>query len=105
MLLAGYAAGNVPAGQTNRAESIDQLCRWLYHVCSKVPAPGQRRLVPPSSDPSTPRTICRPTVLPSVRAALLAMVSARLSPRRPPEEPVPMDSKSPYQVVAFGAGC
>jgi hypothetical protein len=66
-------------------------------------AKARQRRLPPSNDPNTPRTICRPTVLPSVRAALLAIVSARLSPRRPPDEPDP--NRSLYQVVAFGAGC
>jgi hypothetical protein len=59
----------------------------------------QRRRAPPSRDPSTPRTICRPTVLPRVRAALLARVSARVSPHRPPAEPEPSEARSPYHVV------
>ena len=46
-------------------------------------------LDPPSNDPSTPRTISRPTLLPMVRAALLAIAAPKESPRRPPVEPPP----------------
>src|SRR3974390_661927 len=40
-------------------------------------------LLPPNSDPNTPRTICRPTELPIARAALFAIASTMVSPRRP----------------------
>src|SRR6266702_3769041 len=42
---------------------------------------------PPSNDPSTPRMICRPTVLPIVRAALFTIACTTVSPRREPPEP------------------
>src|ERR1700761_2954311 len=93
LLLTGAAKGNhgyrsAAFGYLKATISTKDVGGYTTFAASK---PGQlngyRRVLPPSRDPRTPRTICRPTVLPSVRAALLAMVSTRLSPRRPPEEP------------------
>src|SRR5258708_2372053 len=42
---------------------------------------------PPSNDPSTPRMICRPTVLPIVRSALFTIACTTASPRRAPPKP------------------
>src|SRR5437867_3551251 len=50
---------------------------------------------PPSNDPSTPRMICRPTVLPIVRAALFTIACTTVSPRREPPEPSTPPSADP----------
>src|SRR5260370_18489007 len=50
---------------------------------------------PPSSDPSTPRINCRPTVLPIVRAALFTIACTTVSPRREPPEPTTPPSAAP----------
>jgi hypothetical protein len=50
---------------------------------------------PPSNDPSTLRTICRPTVLPIVRAALFTIACTTVSPRREPPEPSTPPSAAP----------
>src|SRR4051812_2907134 len=65
---------------------------------------------PPSKDPSTPRTICRPTVLPMVRAALFTIACTTVSPRRDPPDPstppraVPAASRLPSQPEPEAAG-
>src|SRR5678815_4083152 len=48
---------------------------------------GNYVLLPPSSEPSTPRTIWRPTELPTALAVLFIMASTSESPRRPPPPP------------------
>src|SRR5437879_3051685 len=50
---------------------------------------------PPSKDPNTPRIICRPTVLPIVRAALFTAACSTVSPRREPPEPSTPPSAAP----------
>src|SRR5664279_416155 len=66
----------------------------------------QRRR-PPISEPSTPRTISRPTVEPTVRAALFAIASTMLSLRplpvmRPPSESL-IESMIPPPAAPAGA--
>lgn len=68
---------------------------------------------PPINDPSTPRIICRPTVLPIVRAALFTIACTTVSPLRDPPDPstppivsihpepeVPVDPATPPAGVA-----
>ena len=45
---------------------------------------------PPKMLPSTPRTICRPKLLPTARAALFAKAPIVLSPLEPEDEPAPL---------------
>src|SRR5205085_11457118 len=49
---------------------------------------AQRRLLPPRTDPSTPRRICRPSSEPIERAALFASASTMPCDCRPPRGPV-----------------
>src|SRR5690606_28750755 len=65
---------------------------------------AQRRLLPPSKEPSTPRTSSRPTEEPMVRAADLATVSKTESLRPLPLKRPPATSPSHELSLAGGGG-
>ena len=58
--------------------------------CNAPPAVGRgrQRLLPPSIDPSTPRSTWRPSSEPMLRAALFVMASKIPCDCRPPRGPV-----------------
>jgi hypothetical protein len=62
---------------------------------SRIASYAYRFEDPPSNDPRTPRMICRPTVLPIVRAALFTIACTFVSPRREPPEPSTPPSAAP----------